>query len=74
MRDAAIEMIKKAKSKGLPVFVSSSDSTDHFDKYLNAGADAVILGEADQTLIELLQAIQSNNSLNEIDGIAIKEG
>ena len=46
MREAAFEMAKMAKQKGLQVFVSSSDSTDHFEKYLENGADVVILGEA----------------------------
>lgn len=56
MREAAFEMIKMAKKLGVKVFVSSSDSTDHFQHYLKEGADAVILGEADETLIELIES------------------
>ena len=59
MREAAFEMIALAKSKGIKVFVSSSDSTDHFEQYLQKGADAVMLGEADQTLSELIDAGES---------------
>src|SRR5688500_18623214 len=54
MRAAAFDMCALAKKRGCTVMVSSSDSTDHFDQYLSAGADFVLLGEAEQTLPELL--------------------
>jgi radical SAM superfamily enzyme YgiQ (UPF0313 family) len=38
--------------------VSSSDSTDHFGEYLEKGADFVLLGEGEQSLLELLNAIR----------------
>ena len=43
MREAAFEMIKLAKQEGCKVIVSSSDSTDHFKKYLEKGADFVLI-------------------------------
>lgn len=55
MRDAALQMIAMAKAQGVRVLVSSSDATDHPETYLNAGANLVMLGEADQTLRELMQ-------------------
>jgi anaerobic magnesium-protoporphyrin IX monomethyl ester cyclase len=58
MREAAFEMSRLAKERGCSVAVSSSDSTDHFDKYLDHGADYVILGEAEQTLLELCEGIK----------------
>lgn len=70
MREAAYEMIQLAKGRNIPVFVSSSDSTDHFESYLQKGADAVIMGEADETLLEICKAIESKKGFNEIDGIA----
>jgi radical SAM superfamily enzyme YgiQ (UPF0313 family) len=70
MREAAYEMIQLAKSRNIPVFVSSSDSTDHFESYLQKGADAVILGEADDTLLEICKAIKDKSSIKEISGIA----
>lgn len=60
MREAAFEMMKFAKQKGCIVIVSSSDATDHFEKYLDEGADFVLLGEAEQTLTELIAAIADN--------------
>lgn len=61
MRDAAFRMIKIAKEKGCKVIVSSSDSTDHFEKYLASGADFIILGEAEQTLLELIGRIKTGD-------------
>ena len=49
MREAAFAMIRFAKDRGCTVIVSSSDSTDRFEMYLNEGADFVILGEAELT-------------------------
>src|ERR1051325_7285398 len=43
MREAAFKMIKHAKEKNCTVIVSSSDSTDHYEKYLDAGADFILL-------------------------------
>jgi anaerobic magnesium-protoporphyrin IX monomethyl ester cyclase len=74
MREAAFRMIQLAKKKNCVVIVSSSDSTDHFEKYLGAGADFILLGEAEQTLLELLQKIE--NGSDEFDllaGIAFKK-
>src|ERR1700733_11771851 len=54
MREAAFEMMKFARQKGCTVIVSSSDATDHFEEYLDEGAHYVIIGEAEQTLAELI--------------------
>src|SRR5215510_10113570 len=59
MREAAFKMIKLAKEKGCIVIVSSSDSTDHYEQYLNEGADFILLGEAELTLLELANAISN---------------
>lgn len=71
MREAAFSMMKMAKQHNLKVYVSSSDSTDHYEKYLANGADVVILGEAEVTLLDLL----TNKPFAQIEGIAYhKEG
>jgi anaerobic magnesium-protoporphyrin IX monomethyl ester cyclase len=73
MREAAFKMIRYAKASGCTVIVSSSDSTDRFEMYLNAGADFVLLGEAEISLLELITAInkKENNFFN-IEGLAFK--
>lgn len=74
MREAAFQMIKMAKQRGCKVIVSSSDSTDHFEQYLQEGADFILLGEAEITLLELVTAItQKQNDLLTIQGIAFKK-
>ena len=75
MRDAAFKMIGYAKEKGCTVIVSSSDATDHFEKYLSAGADVVLIGEAEQTLLELLQARDADEmDMMRIAGLAFMQG
>ncbi|HUZ61629.1 MAG TPA: radical SAM protein [Hanamia sp.] len=71
MREAAFKMIQLAKANGCTVIVSSSDSTDRFEMYLNEGADFVLLGEAEITLLRLINSIQRNEThfLN-IEGLA----
>jgi radical SAM superfamily enzyme YgiQ (UPF0313 family) len=73
MREAAFKMIELAKQKGCTVIVSSSDSTDHYEKYLSAGADFIILGEAEQTLSELITTIENTqNDFLHIEGLVFK--
>ena len=73
MRDAAFKMIRFAKEQGCTVIVSSSDSTDRFEIYLVEGADFILLGEAEMTLLELTNAITKNeNDFFEIEGLAFK--
>lgn len=55
MRSACFEMIALAKLAGCKILVNSSDATDHADLYLKAGADIVMNGEAEITLLELLE-------------------
>lgn len=71
MREAAFAMIKLAKQNGCTVIVSSSDSTDHYHQYLHEGADFVLLGEAEYTLLELIELTEQGNAgFSAIKGIA----
>jgi len=69
MREAAFEMIKIAKDLKCSVIVCSSDSTDHYEKYLNAGADYVIQGEGEISLKELVDALTNNQDTSLIKGL-----
>ena len=75
MREAAFRMIQLSKETGAKVIVSSSDASDHFEKYLAKGADYVILGEAEETLLELINAIDQGNAekISLIKGLAYFE-
>lgn len=72
MREACFKLIQLGKQSGCKVLVNSADATDHFEKYLQAGADIVMLGEAEQTVQELLK--NDLKSLDKINGIAFKNG
>src|SRR5690349_20535092 len=61
MREAAFEMMKFARQKGAVVIVSSSDANDRYESYLQEGADYVLLGEAEQTLCELVKVLEKNS-------------
>jgi radical SAM superfamily enzyme YgiQ (UPF0313 family) len=60
MRDAAVGFIKKAKSFPIPVIVYSSDATDFFNYYFDAGCDAIIYGEGEVTLQAVVDSINKN--------------
>jgi len=75
MREACFEMQQYAKKKGCKVITSSSDAADHFESYLHHGADAIAIGEAEQTVLELCNAFKTNSSIELIAGIAyLKNG
>ena len=75
MREAAFQMIAIAKEHNCTVIVSSSDSTDHFEKYLQKGADFILIGEAELTLHELIESINSRvEDFNSIEGLAYYAG
>ncbi|MBK7389464.1 MAG: radical SAM protein [Bacteroidetes bacterium] len=69
MRDAAFTMCKFANEKNIPVFVNSSDATDHFEKYLQKGATAVLKGEGEFTLLEVLKSQFAGHEINAIPGV-----
>lgn len=74
MREAAFKMIRYAKERGATVIVSSSDSTDRFEMYLNKGADFILLGEAELTLHELVNALKKKAiDYFGIEGLAFKQ-
>jgi anaerobic magnesium-protoporphyrin IX monomethyl ester cyclase len=73
MREAAFAMCKMAKARGCTVIVSSSDSTDRYEEYLNEGADFVIIGEAEQTLLQLIDYLKAGGEdYTPIQGLAFR--
>jgi radical SAM superfamily enzyme YgiQ (UPF0313 family) len=70
MRDAAISFIRKAKTKGISAVVYSSDATDFPLPYLKNGTDAIIFGEGESTLKEVINSV-SRGTFEE-DKISIK--
>ncbi|MCA9972910.1 MAG: radical SAM protein, partial [Anaerolineales bacterium] len=62
MRQAAFQMLAAAKAQGCLAIVCGSDATDHAAAYLDAGADYVLLGEGEETLVELLAALDGRSA------------
>jgi len=63
MRAAAFKMIDMAKNSGCIVILCGADATDHYAEYLEHGADYCLLGEGEETLIELLNQLSGKNEL-----------
>jgi anaerobic magnesium-protoporphyrin IX monomethyl ester cyclase len=74
MRAAALAMIRSAHDRGFPVVVAGSDATDHPEIYLRAGATAVIVGEGEITLGEVVDALIGSTRvpLDLIDGVCLR--
>jgi anaerobic magnesium-protoporphyrin IX monomethyl ester cyclase len=60
MREVSFKMQEQAAQAGIPSFVHGSDSSDQVQAYLNRGFSAVLLGECEQTLVELVNDIVRN--------------
>jgi anaerobic magnesium-protoporphyrin IX monomethyl ester cyclase len=70
MRAAAFKMIQMAKSRGCTVILCGADATDHYETYFAKGADYVLIGEGEETLIELLSHLSAGNEIKNIVGLA----
>lgn len=74
MREAAFQMIHYAREYNCQVIVCSSDSTDQYEKYLDQGADFVIRGEGEQTLLELVNALENKHlDISCVNGLAYRK-
>ncbi len=75
MREAAFKMMGMAKQRGCTVIAAGADATDHSDLYLEHGADFVVAGEGEETLLELLEYLtgKSNTPLGAIRGLAYRD-
>ncbi len=74
MREAAFEILAYAKARGITTVCNSSDSTDHYKEYHAQGADYVIHGEGERTLLELCEALRDGKETAHIQGISYKKG
>ena len=57
MREVAFSMIRTASAAGIPVVVNGSDASDNALEYLQRGCQCVLQGEAENTLLEVIQAL-----------------
>jgi anaerobic magnesium-protoporphyrin IX monomethyl ester cyclase len=73
MREAAFDIAKRAKKFGCTVIVSSSDATDHYEKYFPFGVDYIIRGEGEETLKELIQVLEKRGDASLVKGVAFRK-
>jgi len=73
MREACFEMIKYGKSHGCTLIICSSDSTDHYTEYIEKGADFILLGEGEMTLLELIKVLENKEDIDDLEGIVFKK-
>ena len=71
MRDVAYRMLEASLRAGATVLVNGSDASDHASDYLERGFRCVLLGEAEWTLLELVQHLLRNgdSDVSHIAGI-----
>jgi glycosyltransferase involved in cell wall biosynthesis/radical SAM superfamily enzyme YgiQ (UPF0313 family) len=75
MREAALRMIDAAQARGVRTIVAGSDATDHPATYLDAGALAVVAGEGEQTLVEILDVLTGRRAgdLQSVPGVCVRD-
>jgi anaerobic magnesium-protoporphyrin IX monomethyl ester cyclase len=71
-RRNAVAILQAAKEAGWKTIVGGPEPANYVEEYLDAGADVVVIGEAEKTLEELLPALKGGGlaSLAGVDGIA----
>jgi anaerobic magnesium-protoporphyrin IX monomethyl ester cyclase len=74
-RELTLAMVSAARAEGCRVAVNGSDATDHPEIYLEAGADAVLPGEADVSFLALVDAwMQSRDAeLAHVPGLILSD-
>ncbi len=75
-RSVTGEIIKQIRETTKDKFIMCGGKDPSYvpEKYLKYGADAVVLGEGEETVVDLLNAYNLHNSLKEVNGIAFQNG
>jgi anaerobic magnesium-protoporphyrin IX monomethyl ester cyclase len=70
-RELAFRMCRAASDAGIPAIVNGSDAADRTLDYLNAGFEAALIGEVEQTLAEVARVfVEGRDSRDQIAGVA----
>jgi radical SAM superfamily enzyme YgiQ (UPF0313 family) len=69
-RELAFQMCDLARTLSIPIVVHGSDASDHASEFLKAGFAAVLIGEVEETLLE----VASGRAHPNIKGLAYRNG
>jgi len=69
MRELALKMIEVTKRHGARVVVHGSDATDHAAEFLRHGAHCVLEGEAEYTLLAVVQSLMTGKGVTNMPGV-----
>lgn len=73
-RQDALEMIRAARDRGCKVAVNGPDASDQAGLYLEAGADAVLVGEGELGVTDLVEAFGSaDDALEQTSGLMLRD-
>lgn len=69
-RVSVLGLIEVCRRSGIPVVVGGPDPANYAEEYLRCGADVVVIGEGEETLLELLPKLgKSGSDLNGVQGV-----
>jgi radical SAM superfamily enzyme YgiQ (UPF0313 family) len=68
-----LRQIRCCKAHGCRVIVGGPDVPEYAEEYVNSGADAAVIGEGEETTLELVEALRNGGPLGPIRGIAFRE-
>ena len=74
-RRSVLEIVRAAKRHGWRVILGGPESANYTAEYLEAGADAIVIGEGELTMSELLPALARSGAhrLHDVPGIAFRD-
>jgi len=74
-RGSVLDVVARAKSHGWTVVLGGPEAANYPAEYLARGADVVVLGEGEETMVELLPALDQRgpNRLHGLAGTAFRD-
>lgn len=70
---ALIREIRSRRAADSPrIVLGGPEVTAHVDRFLEAGADVIVIGEGEETMLAVVRAFEEGSDLAEVDGIAFR--
>ena len=73
MREAAFRMLAMSRRAGCTSIVCGSDATDQAERYLEQGADYVVLGEGERSVVELVETLERSGRTQDVVGVTWRD-